>query len=57
MVEQDLVDDDKYLDSSKGIIDAINAYGRDRGKIKPGSNKNPVASKQKNEEETEEESK
>ena len=42
MVEQDLIDDDKYLDSSVGLIDAINEYGRNRGKYKPGSNKNPV---------------
>ena len=42
MVEQDLVDDDKYLDSSTGLIDAINDYGKTRGRYKPGSNKNPV---------------
>lgn len=42
MVEQDLVDTDKYLDSSKGLIDAINEYGKNRGKYRPGSNKNPV---------------
>ena len=42
MVEQDLINNNKYLDSSKGIIDAINAYGRDRGKYPAGSNKNPV---------------
>ena len=42
MVEQDIIDDDKYLDSSKGLIDAINEYGRNRGKYRPGSNKNPV---------------
>ena len=42
MVEQDLIDDDKYLDSSTGLIDAINDYGRNRGKYKKGSNKNPT---------------
>ena len=42
MVEKDLIDDDKYLDSSKGLIDAINEYGRNRGKYPKGSNKNPV---------------
>ena len=42
MVEQDLIDDDKYLDSSVGLIDAINEYGKHRGQYKPGSNKNPV---------------
>ena len=42
MVEQGLVDDDKYLDSSAGLIDAINEYGRNRGKYQKGSNKNPV---------------
>ncbi len=42
MVEQDLVDDDKFLDSSKGLIDAINEYGKTRGRYKAGTNKNPV---------------
>ena len=42
MVEQDLIDDDKYLDSSTGLIDAINAYGAKRGQYRPGTNKNPV---------------
>lgn len=42
MVEKDIIDDDKYLDSSKGLIDAINAYGAKRGQYRPGSNKNPV---------------
>jgi hypothetical protein len=41
-IENDLLDDDKYLDSSKGMIDAINEYGRNRGKYKAGTNKNPV---------------
>jgi len=42
MVEQGLVDSEEYLDSSKGLIDAINEYGKNRGKYKPGSNKNPI---------------
>lgn len=42
MVEQDLIDTDEYLDSSEGLIDAINAYGKNRGKYKAGTNKNPV---------------
>jgi hypothetical protein len=42
MVDKDLIDDDKFLNSSKGLIDAINAYGANRGKYKPGTNKNPV---------------
>ena len=42
MVEQGLVDSDEYLDSSAGLIDAINDYGKNRGKYNKGSNKNPV---------------
>jgi hypothetical protein len=42
MVEQGLVDSDEYLDSSAGLIDAINEYGKNRGKYKAGTNKNPV---------------
>ena len=47
MVEQDLIDTDEYLDSSAGLIDAINEYGRKRGQYQKGSNKNPVAEKEK----------
>ena len=47
MVDKDLIDDDKYLDSSKGLIDAINEYGRKRGQYPKGSNKNPVTEKEK----------
>jgi hypothetical protein len=47
MVEQDLIDTDEYLDSSTGLIDAINEYGRNRGKYQKGSNKNPAAEKEK----------
>jgi hypothetical protein len=42
MVEKDLIDTEEYLDSSKGLIDAINDYGRNRGKYKAGTNKNPI---------------
>ena len=42
MVDKDLINDEKFLDSSKGLIDAINEYGKNRGKIKPGTNVNPV---------------
>jgi hypothetical protein len=42
MVEQGLVDTEEYLDSTEGLIDAINAYGKNRGKYKAGTNKNPV---------------
>ena len=42
MAEQDLIDTDEYLDSSAGLIDAINEYGRKRGQYQKGSNKNPV---------------
>lgn len=42
MVEQGLVDSDEYLDSSAGLIDAINDYGKNRGKYAKGSNKNPI---------------
>lgn len=41
-VENNLIDTNEFLDSSKGMIDAINEYGRNRGKYKPGTNKNPV---------------
>lgn len=42
MVDADLIDDEKFLESPEGLIDAINEYGKNRGKYKPGSNKNPV---------------
>ena len=42
MVEQNLIDTDEYLDSSTGLIDAINEYGRKRGQYQKGSNKNPA---------------
>ena len=42
MVEQGLVDTEAYLDSTTGLIDAINEYGKNRGKYRAGTNKNPV---------------
>jgi hypothetical protein len=42
MVEQGLVETEEYLDSTTGLIDAINAYGKNRGKYKTGANKNPI---------------
>ena len=42
MVEEDLIHDEKHLDSSAGLIDAINEYGRKRGCYKKGSNRNPI---------------
>lgn len=57
MVEQDLIDTDEYLDSSTGLIDAINEYGKNRGKYQKGSNKNPITGtggRSKKEEEPEE---
>lgn len=47
MVEKDLIDTEEYLDSSKGLIDAINEYSKKRGQYPKGSNKNPVAEKNK----------
>lgn len=40
--DNDLLPEDFELDSSTSIIDTINDYGRNRGKYKPGTNKNPV---------------
>jgi hypothetical protein len=41
-VDNDLLPEDFELDSSTSIIDTINDYGKNRGKYKPGTNKNPV---------------
>lgn len=57
-MENDLLPDDFELDSSTSIIDTINEYGKNRGKYKPGTNKNPVTGtggKQKATEPTEKE--
>lgn len=37
-----IVDDNEDLETGKDLIDIINEYGRNRGKFKPGSNKNPI---------------
>lgn len=41
-IENDLLPEDFELDSSESIIDAINDWGKNRGKIQKGSNINPV---------------
>lgn len=41
-IDNDVLPDDFELDSSTSIIDTINEYGKNRGKYKPGTNKNPV---------------
>jgi hypothetical protein len=41
-IDNDLLPEDFELNSSTSIIDTINEYGRNRGKYKPGTNKNPV---------------
>ncbi len=55
--ENDLVAENEDLETGKDLIDTINAWAKDRGKFKKGSNKNPVTGtggKQKTEEPTEE---
>jgi hypothetical protein len=37
-----IVEDNEDLETGKDLIDIINEYGRNRGKFKPGSNKNPI---------------
>ena len=58
--DNDLVADNEDLETGKDLIDTINAWAKDRGKFKKGSNKNPVTGtggKQKAEEATEEHAK
>ena len=43
--DKDLVPEEFELTSTTEIIDLINDYGRNRGKYKKGSNKNPAAKK------------
>lgn len=55
--ENDLVAEKEDLETGKDLIDTINAWAKDRGKFKKGSNKNPVTGtggKQKAEEPAEE---
>lgn len=56
--ENGLVEDNEDLETGKDLIDIVNEYGKNRGKFKKGSNKNPVTGtggKQKAEEKHEEE--
>lgn len=61
--QNDIVADQEELETGKDLIDIINEYGRNRGKFKKGSNKNPItntggrAKKQKPEEPAKEEPK
>lgn len=61
--QNDIVADQEELETGKDLIDIINEYGRNRGKFKKGSNKNPItntggrAKKQEPEEPAEEEPK
>ena len=61
--QNDIVADQEELETGKDLIDIINEYGRNRGKFKKGSNKNPItntggrAKKQEPEEPTKEEPK
>ena len=43
--ENDLVAENADLETGKDLINIVNEYGKNRGKIKPGTNKNPVAAK------------
>jgi len=54
-IENNLVPEDTKLESEKHIIDVINDWAKNRGKFKPGTNKNPVsnANKDKKEDSTE----
>ena len=40
--ENDIVESQEDLESGKDLIDLVNEYGRNRGKFKKGSNKNPI---------------
>lgn len=61
--QNDIVADQEELETGKDLIDVINEYGRNRGKFKKGSNKNPItntggrAKKQEPDEPAEEEPK
>lgn len=41
-IDKNLVPEDTKLETEKHIIDVINDWARNRGKFKPGTNKNPV---------------
>lgn len=61
--QNDIVADQEELETGKDLIDLINEYGRNRGKFKKGSNKNPITNtggrtkKPESEEQAEEEQK
>ena len=61
--QNDIVADQEELETGKDLIDIINEYGRNRGKFRKGSNKNPItntggrAKKQEPEEPADEEPK
>lgn len=40
--EHGIVEDNEDLETGKDLIDVVNEWARQRGKFKPGSNKNPV---------------
>ena len=40
--QNDIVESNEDLESGKDLIDIVNEYGKNRGKFKKGSNKNPV---------------
>ena len=40
--QNDIVENNEDLESGKDLIDIVNEYGRNRGKFKKGSNKNPI---------------
>ena len=40
--EHDIVENNEDLETGKDLIDIVNEYGKNRGKFKKGSNKNPV---------------
>lgn len=45
--DENIVPENTKLDTDKNIIDIVNQWGRDRGKIKKGTNKNPVSAASK----------
>lgn len=45
--ENGLVEDNEDLETGKDLIDVVNEWARTRGQFKKGSNKNPVAEKEK----------
>lgn len=45
--EHELVADNEDLETGKDLIDIVNEWARTRGQFKKGSNKNPVAEKEK----------